>query len=441
MLAYLDTIIAFAVIMLGFSLLITILNQMISAFLGYRGTNLRWGIQTMLQTAAPSLGAGEVEKIANKLLTECVVSDSVFIKWSGSSLEKIRFVGRPINWLLQRWRLATAIGPDALVHFLLKYKDDTDTSLTKETRETIGTLLDAVDPGVERKLSRVFHAFNVPDNKIDAIKPNYEVRIDDFLTQLGSSVQQSVGKVEAWFDMVMKRVSQRFTMQIRIWTVVFAFLLAFGIHLDSLKLFNDLLGNPELRQSLVDQSEAMLKEADAVLGAPAAGGQSTELTVSPEVLKSQMIELREKDIDRNEAKEELFGDIPTFNNVTEAETWLGNNLKPEVNETRKNELSAKYRARVISGLRTKAKDISEMFQKAGIKFPPQDKTLPKWNDLKGWFSYLSPGGKRNFFGILITAGLLSLGAPFWYNALKTLSNLRPMVATKQEQQKQEIAAS
>ena len=40
MLHYLDTIIAFVVILLGVSLLITILNQMISALLGYRGTNL-----------------------------------------------------------------------------------------------------------------------------------------------------------------------------------------------------------------------------------------------------------------------------------------------------------------------------------------------------------------------------------------------------------------
>ena len=50
MLRYLDVIIAFSVIMLGLSLVITILNQMISAFLSYRGSNLRWGIQTMLST-------------------------------------------------------------------------------------------------------------------------------------------------------------------------------------------------------------------------------------------------------------------------------------------------------------------------------------------------------------------------------------------------------
>lgn len=37
---------------------------------------------------------------------------------------------------------------------------------------------------------------------------------------------------------------------------------------------------------------------------------------------------------------------------------------------------------------------------------------------------------RHLLGILITASLLSLGAPFWFNALKTVSALKPIVASK-----------
>src|SRR6185503_15030850 len=40
---------------------------------------------------------------------------------------------------------------------------------------------------------------------------------------------------------------------------------------------------------------------------------------------------------------------------------------------------------------------------------------------------LAPG-QRAFWGILASAALLSLGAPFWFNMLKTLSNLRPVPA-------------
>ncbi len=40
-------------------------------------------------------------------------------------------------------------------------------------------------------------------------------------------------------------------------------------------------------------------------------------------------------------------------------------------------------------------------------------------------------------GILLSAVLLSLGAPFWYNALQNLLRLRSLVAVKDDQQRQE----
>jgi hypothetical protein len=43
MLSYLDTAIGFAVVMLGVSLLITILTQMVSALVNHRGGNLIMG--------------------------------------------------------------------------------------------------------------------------------------------------------------------------------------------------------------------------------------------------------------------------------------------------------------------------------------------------------------------------------------------------------------
>jgi hypothetical protein len=64
MLTYLDTAIGLAVILLGISLLITILTQMTSALVSYRRSNLRWGLETLFEqidptafTALLSLGA------------------------------------------------------------------------------------------------------------------------------------------------------------------------------------------------------------------------------------------------------------------------------------------------------------------------------------------------------------------------------------------------
>src|ERR1035441_212768 len=104
MLAYLDTLIGFAVVMLGASLLITILTQMASALFSHRGANLRWGLETMFQNMpnCPLLKAN-ARQVAEDVLTHHLISDSIF---SGA------------KWLTNRMKLATAVSPDELAAIL-----------------------------------------------------------------------------------------------------------------------------------------------------------------------------------------------------------------------------------------------------------------------------------------------------------------------------------
>lgn len=44
------------------------------------------------------------------------------------------------------------------------------------------------------------------------------------------------------------------------------------------------------------------------------------------------------------------------------------------------------------------------------------------------FTYSGYGSR--FFGMFMTALFLGLGAPFWFNALRQLANLRPTIAKK-----------
>ena len=46
----------------------------------------------------------------------------------------------------------------------------------------------------------------------------------------------------------------------------------------------------------------------------------------------------------------------------------------------------------------------------------------RWPTEKSWWF-------NHLFGLALSAGLLTLGAPFWFNLLKNLMNLRPAVAT------------
>ena len=51
-------------------------------------------------------------------------------------------------------------------------------------------------------------------------------------------------------------------------------------------------------------------------------------------------------------------------------------------------------------------------------------------------NWLGDWGWGKFPGIILSAMLLSLGAPFWYNALKNLVRLRPLLAMKEEAERE-----
>ena len=59
-------------------------------------------------------------------------------------------------------------------------------------------------------------------------------------------------------------------------------------------------------------------------------------------------------------------------------------------------------------------------------------TLPRFGT--NWTATLA---EKNFLGIVVSMFLLSLGAPFWYSALKQLVNLRSVLANKEDKQREE----
>jgi len=94
-------------------------------------------------------------------------------------------------------------------------------------------------------------------------------------------------------------------------------------------------------------------------------------------------------------------------------------------------LVAEYQQLVDAGLRSDAdklldqsNDIKGILAKTGYQLIPDPYPRP-------WYKF----APREFWGTLAAAGLLSLGAPFWFNALKTLSSLRPILATKEESER------
>src|ERR1017187_3397970 len=159
MLERLDTIIAFATIMLGISLLITILNQMIASLLGHRATYLKDGIEDLLETLDPTL-APNLEKITNDVLTHRLASDSVFAHKA---------------WAPTRWKLATALRPEELAK-LLKL-----VSAGQPYQPKIEAILNEVNPTVARDAQLIA-------NTVNTLAPAATASADQLIKHLSAAV-------------------------------------------------------------------------------------------------------------------------------------------------------------------------------------------------------------------------------------------------------------
>jgi len=376
MLGYLDTLIGFAVVMLVISILITVLTQMVSALINHRGSNLKWGITTLLSNIDakqfPVLSKN-ADTVAQALLTHCLVSDSWF---SGNKVARTLGRIRPIGVLFRRFQLATAIRPGEFTA-ILQYLSSTTFAEDKELAADIAKMLGLADPG--------------------AAIENQEKK-----------AQQAADRLQSWFSSMMDRVSQKFAMYMRIWTVAFACCFAFGLGLNTMSLIADLYSNSALRNSLAAAADQVLTSATQVLDA--------KNSLAARYAASMQQALAGAGI--NPAPQLP----PNLSTPDDFAQWVQQNV-PLAQRTdvmnRFNNLAVASSRVAIQNSYLEANTLATLVAKSGFK------TLDfQWPWKRNW-------SWANLIGVLASVGLLSLGAPFWFNILKSLTSLRSVVAEKE----------
>jgi hypothetical protein len=332
MLDHLDTLISFVVIISGLSVVVTTLTQMASAALGLRGSNLRWGLTTLIEQLDPGLEA-HAATLSERVLQHPLISDSTF---SGFRTR-----------LITRWKLASTIRKEELLEILhrLSSGDGGGTAAGSEPwRVALQGALDRFDRAAI-------------DQVIAGVR---EARVLPPIGGTGTSVEDMVKaaallprNIDEWFGPVMDRVSQRFALHTRVWTVVFSFVLAFALHLDTFRIMALLSSDAELRARVASGAEALRSQAELPIGAAVAG-------------------------ETDPARRELIGSAARLQSLLD--------------------------------------------QQLSFRLIPDPYPSP-------FYEYWKPGWSH-LWGILVSGILISLGAPFWFNALKTLCNLRPTVASR-----------
>jgi hypothetical protein len=418
----LDIAIAFVVVMLLLSLLVTAIVQAISAVFDLRGKNLVRALADLLKQIDSGLNAPDVAQ-----------------SWQ----QKVRSrLAHPFT----RITLATKIADAVTKHPLLAHTFTRAKSIRKD--ELFDVLMDlssdntiaTIDPGAKAKLKQML-ARQAPGGvvtvdmaqKIAAELGNKLPGLKDQLGQILTETMSSLSRVEAgigrWFDSVMDRASDVFTRWTRTITIITSVLLVVILQIDAGLILKQVSTDPGVRAGLLKLSDTALTQADETLKSGNRGTAALQVVAEKHANDPAAADLK---------------NAPSMGTCFQADQWLVDYQRNHPRTDFRDELKTRCEELTIAELKNTAPQIGEMWNEltaTNLRIVPDkingasvfgDEKAPFRERFQSWLRAYNAGW--HLLGTLAMVVLLSLGAPFWFNTLKQLSNLKPSVTQKIEKE-------
>jgi len=383
MLKTLDILIGVATVMLLFSMAVTIVTQFVANLLQSRGKNLLEGLTGLLKQIDPNLPAEAANKIAETVLKHPLVAEA-----NGKLGEVIH--REEFTTLL----MGLAAGEGAATLDAVSKTALADMLAKNGVADPAGTLKNI------RAAALVLEASN-PELAND-------VRHGMAILQEASS--QFVAKVHGWFDQTIDRVSARFTITARIITFIAALIVAVTVQLDTFALVNRLSVDDQFRDAVRGSADKLVKDATAAQNAPGNSGAKPASSLTAASTPST----NPTDATAG-APTPTATATPTPSSSAATGTGTAAATPPASNQTPATSLSTSE----------VQKQYYNLLSTAGLITLPTD-----------WQTWVDKWTLAKVPGILLSALLLSLGAPFWYARLQDLLKLRSTVAQNDAIQRQ-----
>jgi hypothetical protein len=381
-----DTVMSFVVVMLLLSMLVTILVQCVIAVSGLRGWNLALGLEDLLTQVDPGL------QVHAKTVAKAVLEHPTLAHMPS-------LVGR---------RKATAIRESELLQVLKALASSPPADWKNDDLKT--KLKNAVD-----KLPEMDSAPAVQGivDELAKLFPQQSQAVEDAVKRGATKASDVEQKISAWFGTVMDRTSERFVLHTRWITAACAFALAISLQVDVLETFRQLSTNVELRAQLIQSADKTLKQSQDILdhdNDPIASRALKTISSDPSLA----------------GEKAAFERVPP-NLVTRSQgrDWINDNI----DATRRDSVRQLFNKKLDAEISARLKDLGASFD--GIKASFAGNGLVLVRNANAADKIL---GIPLTPGILVTGLFLSLGAPFWFNALKQLANLRPVIAGKMDKE-------
>jgi hypothetical protein len=406
MLNTIDTVIAFAVIMTVLSLLITIVVQMVSAAFSLRGKNLANALALTFQTIDPNIGQ-HAHSLAAQILRDPIFSDSMWRRKARPILDEAaqKFITAQRKLRGAQLRKADDPNRDSAISKARTEVDAAKRGLTipevKPNREkpwgfwtlpwgSALQIANAIRPG---EIYRVLHELREMSHE--------EAQLRDIPAELVDKAGVLIAVLQRWDQPSIEsrgkladiaKLSKIFQPDQQ--KAAVDALSNFGATMErattqAYDRFQRWFGTAQ------DRAEQWFQIHVRVVTITAA----SLLTV---LLQLDTVEIYDKLRDQPKLVEALVKSAPGVLEQGGAVTAEGATASQEA------------RAKAFGNL-------TEQMKTAGFDIVPPG-WFARWRTESGiwWFNH--------FFGLLLSAGLLTLGAPFWFNLLKNLTSLRPALA-------------
>lgn len=427
MLDSLDTLIAFVTIMLVVSMLITIAVQMLAAALNLRGINLAKGLVNTFNTILPGF-EDQAQGFANRILSGRLLSDTSAHRTGRratavrpqevfDAMMRIATGRREVSAELRNnaRRILRGLGMREAVLNAAEAQVAAATGIGQQLTGTVQQLTVAATTAIAQlpadQQTQARDAIAAISDRLNA----YEVAATRDAATLNGAVEAAYKRFHYWFDVSQERAQQWFTSHTRWFTIIFAIVFAFWFQLDTVEIFRLVSSNRAVRDALVAQSGIVTKQAEKLLGD------------SQSVLQQALASWRNGLTDDN-ARKAVEAEVAT---PTDSRGSLREKVQKKLVAAGipgTDDLLSALDSTIDKTVQESLKNFGQQFgdvkldlDKTGFALFPAD-GKGRWGN--SWGDHL--GG--HIWGMIFSAALLSLGAPFWFNALKGLASLRSKVA-------------
>jgi hypothetical protein len=437
----LDVAIGMIFVYLLLSLLCSAANEIVELFLKKRASDLERGVRELLEPQGASGAAGLVKKLYNHPLINGLFPGKYENSRITSWWRYVRGTKLPSYIPARNFALA-------LMDLIMPGTPAPD----KKSGATDATAISGTTPtaAAADTLATLRAAVQTIKN------PQLEQALIPLIDAAGNDVARARANIEEWFDSSMDRVSGWYKRRSQLIVLVMGFVVAIAVNADSVIIAKKLSSDRALRESLVNAADAYAKASSTASPSPATPPKSGSTTNPPAGTTSGPATNPPASTASGSTPSTTPTPTPTPTPAATPTKPTGDDCWKKTDECKSDPNSLACKAKEdecrleqcwINSDSCKDKDSAACKLKEstcrleGLGLPigwPNDASgQSTWPGLRFWdpvdfVSRWYPHFRLHFFGWLLTALAISLGAPFWFDLLNKFIVVRSTVKPKEK---------